>query len=52
MGTFHHFARILRSEAHKLSNFTIYDTQDSVVRLISQITKEMQLDRDVYKPKK
>jgi DNA helicase II / ATP-dependent DNA helicase PcrA len=54
MGTFHSvFARILRSEADRLgypSNFTIYDTQDSV-RLISAIIKEMQLDRDVYKPK-
>ena len=54
MGTFHSvFARILRSEADKLgypSNFTIYDSQDSA-RLISQIIKEMQLDRDVYKPK-
>ena len=54
MGTFHSvFARILRSEADKLgypSNFTIYDTQDSV-RLISAIIKEMQLDRDIYKPK-
>ena len=54
MGTFHSvFARILRSEADKLgypSNFTIYDTQDSV-RLISAIIKEMQLDKDVYKPK-
>jgi DNA helicase-2/ATP-dependent DNA helicase PcrA len=54
MGTFHSvFARILRSEANKLgfpSNFTIYDTQDSV-RLISAIIKEMQLDKDIYKPK-
>ena len=54
MGTFHSvFERILRSEADKLgfpSNFTIYDTQDSV-RLISSIIKEMQLDKDVYKPK-
>ena len=54
MGTFHSvFARILRSEADKLgypSNFTIYDSQDSV-RAISAIIKEMQLDRDVYKPK-
>ena len=54
MGTFHSvFARILRSEADKLgypSNFTIYDSQDSV-RAISGIIKEMQLDRDVYKPK-
>lgn len=54
MGTFHSvFARILRSESDKLgypSNFTIYDTQDSL-RLISAIIKEMQLDRDIYKPK-
>ena len=54
MGTFHSvFARILRSEADKLgypSNFSIYDTQDSV-RLISSIIKELQLDRDIYKPK-
>jgi DNA helicase II / ATP-dependent DNA helicase PcrA len=54
MGTFHSvFARILRSEADKLgypSNFTIYDTQDSV-RLISAIIKELQLDKDIYKPK-
>lgn len=54
MGTFHSvFAKILRIESEKLgypSNFTIYDTQDSV-RLISAIIKEMQLDKDVYKPK-
>ncbi|MCC9043423.1 UvrD-helicase domain-containing protein [Myroides sp. M-43] len=54
MGTFHSvFAKILRAEADKLgypSNFTIYDSQDSQ-RLISQIIKEMQLDRDIYKPK-
>ena len=54
MGTFHSiFAKILRFEADKLgfpSNFTIYDTQDSV-RLISSIIKEMQLDKDIYKPK-
>jgi DNA helicase-2/ATP-dependent DNA helicase PcrA len=54
MGTFHSvFAKILRIEADKLgypSNFTIYDTQDSV-RLIGSIIKEMQLDKDVYKPK-
>jgi hypothetical protein len=31
------------------SNFTIYDSQDSL-RAISGIIKEMQLDRDVYKP--
>ena len=54
MGTFHSvFARILRSEGDKLgfpSNFTIYDTQDSV-RLLSSIIKEMQLEKDRYKPK-
>jgi DNA helicase-2/ATP-dependent DNA helicase PcrA len=54
MGTFHSvFAKILRIEAERLgypSNFTIYDTQDSV-RLISAIIKEMQLDKDIYKPK-
>jgi DNA helicase-2/ATP-dependent DNA helicase PcrA len=54
MGTFHSvFARILRAEADKLgfpSNFTIYDTQDSV-RLITSIIKEMGLDKDRYKPK-
>ena len=54
MGTFHSvFARILRSEADKLgypTNFTIYDTQDAL-RLISAIIKEMQLDKDIYKPK-
>jgi DNA helicase-2/ATP-dependent DNA helicase PcrA len=54
MGTFHSiFAKILRFEADKLgypSNFSIYDSQDSV-RLISSIIKEKQLDKDVYKPK-
>ena len=54
MGTFHSvFARILRSESDKLgfpSNFTIYDTQDSV-RLISSIIKEMHLEKEKYKPK-
>lgn len=54
MGTFHSvFARILRAEADKLgfpSNFTIYDTQDSV-RLIGAIIKEMNLDKERYKPK-
>jgi len=54
MGTFHSvFARILRSESDKLgfpSNFTIYDTQDSV-RLISSIIKEMNLEKEKYKPK-
>jgi len=54
MGTFHSvFAKILRIEAEKLgypNNFTIYDAQDSV-RLIGAIIKEMQLDKDIYKPK-
>ncbi len=54
MGTFHSiFAKLLRIEADKLgypSNFTIYDSQDSQ-RLIGQIIKEMQLDKDIYKPK-
>ena len=54
MGTFHSvFAKILRSEAEKLgypSNFTIYDSQDSL-RCLGSIIKEMQLDKDVYKPK-
>ncbi|MEX1382170.1 ATP-dependent helicase [Lutibacter sp.] len=54
MGTFHSvFARILRSEGAHLgypSNFTIYDTQDAV-RLLSSIIKELQLDKDKYKPK-
>lgn len=54
MGTFHSvFARILRSEADKLgfpSNFTIYDSQDSV-RLIGAIIREMNLDKERYKAK-
>ena len=54
MGTFHSvFARILRAEAHRLgfpSNFTIYDSDDSL-RLITQIVKDLQLDKDIYKPK-
>ena len=54
MGTFHSvFARILRSESEKLgfpSNFTIYDTQDSV-KLLGAIIKEMGLDKDRYKTK-
>jgi len=54
MGTFHSvFARILRSESEKLgfpSNFSIYDTQDSV-RLISSIIKELQLEKEKYKAK-
>lgn len=54
MGTFHAvFAKILRFEADKLgfpNNFTIYDTDDSV-KLITSIIKEMQLDKEIYKPK-
>ncbi len=54
MGTFHSvFARILRAEAQKLgfpSNFTIYDTQDSL-NVIKKVIAEMQLDTDIYKPK-
>lgn len=54
MGTFHSvFAKILRFEAEKLgfpSNFTIYDTDDSV-KLITSIIKELQLDKEIYKPK-
>jgi len=54
MGTFHSvFARILRSEADHIGfpkNFTIYDTQDAV-RLLTSIIKEMQLDKEKYKPK-
>lgn len=54
MGTFHSvFARILRAEADHLgypSNFSIYDSQDTQ-RLIGQIIKELQLDKDIYKPK-
>ncbi|MDO4764047.1 MAG: 3'-5' exonuclease [Flavobacteriaceae bacterium] len=55
MGTFHAvFARILRSEAHYLgfpSNFTIYDTQDSL-NVLKKVLKEMNIDSDIYKPKK
>jgi DNA helicase-2/ATP-dependent DNA helicase PcrA len=55
MGTFHSvFARILRSEAHYLgfpSNFTIYDSQDSL-NVIRKVLKELNVDADLYKPKK
>lgn len=55
MGTFHSvFARILRSEAHYLgfpSNFTIYDSQDSL-NVIKKVIKELNIDSDLYKPKK
>ena len=54
MGTFHSvFARILRSEAPLLgypTNFTIYDTYDSE-RLVSNIIKELNLNKDRYKAK-
>ncbi|MBW8361888.1 MAG: UvrD-helicase domain-containing protein [Kaistella sp.] len=55
MGTFHSvFARILRSEAHYIgfpSNFTIYDSQDSL-NVIKKVLKELNIDADLYKPKK
>ena len=53
MGTFHSvFSKILRFEADKLnypSNFTIYDATDTK-NLLKSIIKEMNLDKDVYKP--
>lgn len=55
MGTFHSvFARILRSEGHYLgfpSNFTIYDTQDAL-NVMKKVLKELNIDTDLYKPKK
>ena len=55
MGTFHSvFARILRSEAHHLgfpSNFTIYDQQDAL-NVLKKVLKDMNIDSNVYKPKK
>ena len=54
MGTFHSvFIRFLREFADSLgypSNFTIYDTGDSV-SAIKSCLKEMKLDDKVYKPK-
>lgn len=54
MGTFHSiFARILRVEAVKLgypSDFTIYDTQDAQ-SVMKKVLDELQLDKDIYKPK-
>ena len=54
MGTFHSiFARILRIEAELLgypTNFTIYDADDSK-KVISNIIKEKNLDKDIYKAK-
>lgn len=53
VGTFHSvFARILRSEAHRLgypNSFTIYDSDDSK-SVIRGILKEMNLDDKFYKP--
>lgn len=53
MGTFHSvFAKILRVEAHRInypSNFTIYDTDDSI-NLMKDIIKEQNLDDKTYKP--
>lgn len=54
MGTFHSiFARILRVEAPKLgypSNFTIYDQQDAL-SVMRKVITDLQLDKDIYKPK-
>ena len=54
MGTFHSvFARLLRVEAPLLgypSDFTIYDQQDAV-SVMTKIINEMNLDKDIYKPK-
>lgn len=54
MGTFHSiFARILRVEAVRLgypSDFTIYDTQDTQ-SVMKKVLDELQLDKDIYKPK-
>lgn len=53
MGTFHAiFARILRIEAEKigyLTNFTIYDTEDTY-SLLKSIIQEKNLNPDHYKP--
>ena len=53
IGTFHSmFSKILRYESKKInfpSNFTIYDTEDSR-SLIRSIIKELELDKDIYKP--
>ena len=54
MGTFHSvFARMLRAEAPRIgypSNFTIYDAEDSK-KAITNVIKEMQLDKEMYKVK-
>ena len=53
MGTFHSmFAKILRIESNRFnypSNFTIYDTEDSK-SLVKSIIKELELDKEIYKP--
>src|SRR5574338_1016138 len=53
IGTFHSvFARILRSEAHRLgypNNFTIYDTDDAKA-VVKTVTNELNLDDKHYKP--
>jgi DNA helicase-2/ATP-dependent DNA helicase PcrA len=53
VGTFHSvFARILRSEAHRLgypNNFTIYDTDDAK-SVVKAVINEMNLDDKTYKP--
>ena len=53
MGTFHSvFSKILRFESEKINypkNFTIYDTSDAK-NLIKSIVKELNLDKDIYKP--
>ncbi|MCZ2458531.1 MAG: UvrD-helicase domain-containing protein [Chitinophagales bacterium] len=53
IGTFHSvFARILRSEAHRLgypNNFTIYDTDDAK-SVIKTVIHELNLDDKHYKP--
>lgn len=55
MGTFHSiFVRILREEAEKIrfpSNFTIYDSQDSL-NVLKKVITELNLDIEIYKPKK
>ena len=53
IGTFHSvFARILRSEAHRLgypNSFTIYDTDDAK-SVVKSVVNELNLDDKHYKP--